>query len=101
MSCHEKINEIRMNLNSIKQVLNEVANEKLELASTGTARPNARSKQDGTNKSDNEFYKVRYVYTKDNFLSQKGETRDFCKLMMSAKKIYRKEDIIQMTNKIY
>tara|TARA_B100001094_G_scaffold140387_2_gene136067 strand:- start:16311 stop:18311 length:2001 start_codon:yes stop_codon:yes gene_type:complete len=82
-----------------EQVLNEVANEKLELASTGTARPNARSSQDGTNKSDNDFYKVRYVYTKDNFLSQKGETRDFCKLMSSAKKIYRKEDILQMSNK--
>ena len=84
---------------NFEQVLNEVANEKLELASTGTARPNARSSQDGTNKSDNDFYKVRYVYTKDNFLSQKGETRDFCKLMSSAKKIYRKEDILQMSNK--
>ena len=69
---------------------------KTELASTGTAKPNARSKQDGTNKSDNDFYKVRYVYTKDNFLSQEGSTRDFCNIMMSAKKVYRKEDIIQM-----
>jgi len=76
--------------------LNNIANEKTELASTGTARPNARSSQDGTNKSDNEFYKVRYVYTKDNFLSQEGSTRDFCRIMMSAKKVYRKEDIIQM-----
>ena len=76
--------------------LNNIANEKTELASTGTARPNARSKQDGTNKSDNEFYKVRYVYTKDNFLSQEGSTRDFCNIMMSARKVYRKEDIIQM-----
>ena len=84
---------------NFEQVLNEIANEKLELASTGTARPNARSSQDGTNKSDNEFYKVRYVYTKDNFLKQKGETRDFCRQMMSAKKIYRKEDILQMGNR--
>ena len=76
--------------------LNNIANDKTELASTGTARPNARSKQDGTNKSDNEFYKVRYVYTKDNFLSQEGSTRDFCSKMMSARKVYRKEDIIQM-----
>ena len=76
--------------------LNNIANDKTELASTGTARPNARSSQDGTNKSDNEFYKVRYVYTKDNFLSQEGSTRDFCNIMMSAKKVYRKEDIIQM-----
>ncbi len=69
---------------------------KTELASTGTARPNARSSQDGTNKSDNDFYKVRYVYTKDNFLSQEGSTRDFCSKMMSARKVYRKEDILQM-----
>tara|TARA_R110001606_G_C15351549_1_gene647602 strand:+ start:42 stop:1886 length:1845 start_codon:yes stop_codon:yes gene_type:complete len=79
-----------------EQVLNEIASEKLELANTGTARPNARSSQDGTNKSDNDFYKVRYVYAKDNFLSQEGETRDFCRIMTNAKKIYRKEDIIQM-----
>jgi len=79
--------------------LNQAANEKLELASTGTARPNARSSQDGTNKSDNDFYKVRYVYTKDNFLKQEGSTREFCKLMSSANKIYRKEDILQMTNR--
>tara|TARA_R110000823_G_scaffold32983_5_gene92597 strand:+ start:4667 stop:6508 length:1842 start_codon:yes stop_codon:yes gene_type:complete len=80
-----------------ERVLNEIANEKIELANTGTARPNARSSQDGTNKSDNDFYKVRYVYAKDNFLSQEGETRDFCRIMTNAKKIYRKEDITQMT----
>jgi hypothetical protein len=79
--------------------LNDLVNEKLELASTGTARPNARSSQDGTNKSDNDFYKVRYVYTQDNFLSQEGSTREFCRLMSSANKVYRKEDIIQMTDR--
>jgi len=84
---------------NFEKELNQAANEKLELASTGTARPNARSTQDGTNKSDNDFYKVRYVYTKDNFLKQEGETREFCKLMMAAKKIYRKEDILQMTDR--
>jgi len=84
---------------NFEQVLNDVANEKLELASTGTARPNARDDQDGLNKSGNDFYKVRYVYTQDNFLSQTGGTRDFCKLMDSANKIYRKEDILQMGNR--
>jgi len=84
---------------NFEKELNQAANEKLELASTGTARPNARSSQDGTNKSDNDFYKVRYVYTKDNFLKQEGSTREFCKLMSSANKIYRKEDILQMTNR--
>ena len=81
-----------------EETLNEVANEKIELASTGRANPNARSSQDGLNKSDTAFYKVRYVYTKDNFLSQKGETREFCKLMTRARKVYRKKDILNMSN---
>ena len=79
--------------------LNNIANGKTELASTGTARPNARSAQDGVNKSYNDYYKVRYMYTKDNALSQEGETREFCKLMMSSKKVYRKEDLLALTNK--
>jgi len=79
--------------------LNNLANNKTELASTGTARPNDRSKQDGVNDSYNDYYKVRYVYTKDTALSQKGETREFCKLMTSAKKIYRKEDLLQLTRR--
>ena len=79
-----------------EKTLNEIANDKIELASTGTARPNARSSQDGVNKSYNDFYKVRYIYAKDDFLLQTGETRDFCRIMTSAAKVYRKEDIIQM-----
>ena len=77
--------------------LNNIANEKIELASTGRASPNARSKQDGLNKKGTAFYKVRYVYTEDQFLVNKsGTSRDFCRLMMKAKKIYRKEDLIKM-----
>ena len=79
--------------------LNKLVEGKTELASTGTARPNQRSTQDGVNDSYNDYYKVRYVYTKDGALSQEGETREFCKLMTSARKIYRKEDILQLTNK--
>ncbi len=79
--------------------LNKLVEGKLELASTGTARPNARSTQDGVNDSYNDYYKVRYVYTKDTALSQEGETRDFCSLMMTVKKVYRKEDILQLTDK--
>ena len=79
--------------------LNDLVNNKTELASTGTARPNSRSVQDGVNDSYNDYYKVRYVYTKDTGLSQQGETRDFCRLMMSAQKVYRKEDILQLTNR--
>ena len=79
--------------------LNKVAGEKFDFVSTGRATPNTRSEQDGLNKKENAFYKVRYVYTKNKSLSQEGETRDFCKLMMKSKKIYRKENIINMGTK--
>ena len=80
-------------------MLNEIANEKIEFASTGRANPNARDKQDGLNKKQNAFYKVRYMYDKNRSLKQDGETRDFCKLMTRANKIYRKKDIINMGSK--
>tara|TARA_R110002110_G_scaffold328132_1_gene539768 strand:- start:360 stop:1319 length:960 start_codon:yes stop_codon:yes gene_type:complete len=79
--------------------LNNIANDKIELASTGSAYPNARSEQDGVNKSYTEFFKVRYVYTQDDFLVNKtGEVRDFCRTMENANKIYRKEDILRMSD---
>ena len=75
--------------------LNKIANEKIELASTPTARPNARSSQDGVNKSYNDYYKVRYVYATDEFLTNKsGTSREFCELMVAAEKVYRKEDLV-------
>ena len=61
------------------------------LVSTGVARPNAKSSQDGS--TENYNYKVRYQYAP---LSVSENSRDFCKKMVSAKKIYRKEDIIAM-----
>ena len=83
-----------------EEVLNEVANEKTELASTGRAIPSRKSEQDGVSKKTYDYFRVRYVYTKDNFLSQEGETREFCRIMMGAKKVYRKEDIINMSKKV-
>ena len=79
--------------------LNKMVQGKTELASTGTARPNARSTQDGVNDSYSDYYKVRYMYTQDTALSQEGSTREFCRLMSSAEKIYRKEDLLQLTQK--
>ena len=64
------------------------------LASTGTARPNAKSEQDG--ETATAVYKVRYQYAP---LKTQSNSREFCKKMVSAKKIYRKEDIVQMENK--
>jgi len=88
---------------NFEETLNEIANEKTELASTGRAIPSRKSEQDGISKKTYDYFRVRYVYTKDNFLSQEGETREFCKIMMAASrngKIYRKEDIINMGKKV-
>lgn len=54
--------------------------------STGTARPNAKSDE------DSQIYKVRYRYG-----GNENPERKFCKQMMSANKIYRKEDINRMS----
>ena len=65
------------------------------LATTGAARPNANSEQDGQNEEGLNF-KVRYQYAP---LTASANSRDFCKKMVVAKKIYRKEDIQQMSQK--
>ena len=89
-----------------EQELNKVTNERIELAEDDakavTARPNARSSQDGVNKSYNDYYKVRYVYATDEFLTNKsGTSREFCELMVAAKKVYRKEDLVNVdSNKV-
>jgi|TARA_R110002020_G_scaffold101523_11_gene239101 hypothetical protein len=75
--------------------LNKIATEKIELTSTGTARPNAKSEEDGVNESYNNYYKVRYKYTQAQGLSGNNK-RDFCKGMMSAGKVYRKSDLLRL-----
>jgi len=83
-----------------EEVLNELMNEKLELASTGRAIPSRKSEQDGISKKSYDYFRVRYVYANDNFLENKsGTKRDFCRKMEAAKKLYRKEDIINMGKK--
>ena len=72
--------------------------EKLELASTGRAIPNAKSEQDGVSTQTHKTkFRVRYVYTEDKGLTRKsGEQREFCRKMQAANKVYRKEDILKM-----
>jgi len=70
-----------------QSLLSKVVN----LVSTGDARPNIRSKQDEV--IEGIKFLTRYVYA--------GETteksREFCKKMIAANKIYRKEDILKMS----
>lgn len=58
---------------------------------TGKGYPNRKSKQDGTNKKG-ELFRVRYIYT-----GNKSPERKFCKAMLKANKVYRKEDILKMS----
>ena len=62
--------------------------------STGTARPNAKSEQDRV--IDGVAYKTRYVYAPN---AVQANSRPFCKKMVAANKLYRKEDIIAMGDK--
>jgi len=72
----------------------EALDKMIGLASTGSARPNAKSEQDA--EVDNMKFKVRYQYAP---LTTQDNSREFCKKMVAAKKIYRKEDIQQMSQK--
>jgi len=83
-----------------EEVLNELVGEKIELASTGRAIPERKSEQDGISKKSYDYFRVRYVYSNDNFLTNKsGTKREFCRQMTGQNKLYRKEDILNMSTK--
>ena len=68
--------------------------QQVNLARAGSAYPNRKSEQDGKSKQTdyvNDVYRVRYRYT-----GNPNPEREFCQKMMSANKLYRKEDIIAM-----
>jgi hypothetical protein len=64
----------------------------VNLVSTGDARPNITSKQDKTIEGIKFVVRYKYVGAID------GKSRSFCKKMITANKIYRKEDIQIMSN---
>ena len=81
--------ELDLQLQPKKTMLSKV----LDFVSTGVARPNAKSNQDKV--IDGIQWKVRYQYT-----GNPNPQRDFCRVMMSTKKVYRKEDLESMNSKI-
>mgnify|MGYP003645541571 FL=1 len=85
----EELDKEVKSLNNPKlSILSKIYN----LATTGTARPNAKSKQDG--EANGFKFKVRYQYAP---LTASSDSREFCKKMVASKKIYRKEDIQMMS----
>ena len=78
----------------------ENANEQINL-STGSAKPYRDSEQDGKTEAGRLLgytFLVRYKYAPEKVTRRKGSnvSRDFCREMIKAKKVYRKEDIIAM-----
>ena len=70
------------------------------LASTGRAYPNAKSSQDGTSKQKSQEgvqFLVRYTYSPRKV---SDNSREFCKKMYKANKVYRKEDILKMSDRV-
>jgi hypothetical protein len=65
-------------------------NEELQFTSTGSAFPNAKSELDG------DKFKSRLRYTGEI----KANSREFCKKMLNANKLYRIEDINRMSEKV-
>lgn len=69
------------------------------LASTGTATPNSKSEQD--KEVEGVKFRVRYRYSPLEETRRGGVSvsREFCKKMIQANKLYRKEDILAMDNR--
>ena len=86
----ENLDAVIEKINAPKSLLSKA----YEFVSTGIARSNAKSKQDITVDGVKFFTRYRYAGTPAN-----SKTRDFCRKMLSADKIYRKEDIMQMRTK--
>lgn len=103
--------EIKIFLNELGEVIDETKwklyssepvdynakydDDNINLATAGAASPEKESDQDGVGKSGTE-YMVRYSYYPN---STGANSRDFCKLMVNANRVYRKEDILKMGSK--
>jgi hypothetical protein len=85
---YDKEEELDAEIKRLNNVSTNLMRVALESVSTGTARPNASSEQDGV------LFKSRYRYG-----GNASPERDFCKKMMGANKLYRKEDIQMMSQK--
>ena len=78
LSDYEIIDERPANEND------DLLNSSLNLASVVSSSPNRKSEQ------DTKLFKVRYVYAPDK---ASANSRDFCRKMVDAGKVYRKEDL--------
>ena len=78
--------------------LNEIG--KVELATVPKSDRDGLDEQDGWSKKVSKFFKVRYKYDRDSALTNKsGTKREFCRKMMGANKLYKKSDLVALTDK--
>jgi hypothetical protein len=75
----------------LKEPKTSLLSKVYNFVSTGSARPNAKSQQDEN--IDGIRFITRYVYAGETT----AKSREFCRKMSSANKIYRKEDILRMS----
>jgi len=89
ISFGEELDEKEWHLLAVNEVNYETDDHIYDLiqfaTSTGVARPNAKSEQDSKD------IVIRYRY-----VGNPNPEREFCRKMMVANKLYRKEDILQM-----
>jgi hypothetical protein len=87
---YDSEDELDNEINTINKKNISLLSKLTNLVSTGTAFPRSTSEQDDV---VNDFkFITRYKYSEG--LSE--NSRDFCKSMVNAKKVYRKEDILRM-----
>ena len=96
---NDELDEVITDLNTEPEQEQSLLSKAWNFVSTGTAKPNAKSKQDGKSKQDSQKgveFLVRYSYAPEK---AGKDSRQFCSKMVTAKKVYRKEDIVAMGNK--
>ena len=97
---NDELDEVITDLNTELEQEETTLSKIWNFVTTGTAKPNAKSTQDGKSKQESQKgveFLVRYSYAPQKAGSN---SRQFCSKMVGAKKVYRKEDIVVMGNKV-
>jgi hypothetical protein len=96
---NDELDEVITDLNTEPEQEQSLLSKAWNFVSTGTAKPNEKSTQDGKSKQESQKgveFLVRYSYAPNK---AGANSRKFCSKMVGAKKVYRKEDIVAMGNK--
>ena len=91
---YDQEDEIDLEIENANKSKQSLLSKIYNFVSTGTANPRAKSEQDAT--VDGFKFITRYKYS-DNISEN---SREFCKKMVAAKKVYRKEDIERMSKMV-